>query len=117
MAKPYKDLRAKMPADARKRAEARANVLMQEMPLYELRQARQLSQVQLARELHVGQANVSKIERRADVYISTLRSYVEAMGGELEITARFPQGMVKINQFETIEEKPAPPRRRRLRKA
>jgi hypothetical protein len=39
------------------------------------------------------------------------------MGGELEITARFPQGMVKINQFETIEEKPAPPRRRRLRKA
>lgn len=117
MAKPYKDLRANMSADARKRAEARANVLMQEMPLYELRQARQMSQVQLARELHVGQANVSKIERRTDVYISTLRSYVEAMGGELEITAKFPQGMVKINQFETIEEKPAPPRQRRLRKA
>jgi transcriptional regulator with XRE-family HTH domain len=117
MAKPFKELRAKMPANARKRAEARANVLMQEMPLYELRRARQLSQVQLARELHVGQANVSKIERRADVYISTLRSYVEAMGGELEITARFPQGTVKINQFETIEEKPAPTRQRRLRKA
>ena len=51
MAKPFKELRAKMPADARKRADARANVLMQEMPLYELRQARQLSQEQLAREL------------------------------------------------------------------
>ena len=117
MAKPYKELRAKMPADARKRADARANTLMQEMPLYELRQARQLSQVQLARELHVGQANVSKIERRTDVYISTLRSYVEAMGGELEITAKFPQGAVKIKQFETIEQKPATPPRRRAHKA
>lgn len=56
MAKPFKDLRAQLPAAAQKRATARANVLMQEMPLYELRQARQLSQVQLARELHVGQA-------------------------------------------------------------
>jgi len=117
MAKPYKALRAKMPADVRKRADARANLLMQEMPLYELRQARQLSQEQLARELHVRQANVSKIERRTDVYISTLRSYVEAMGGELEITAKFPQGAVKINQFETIEGKPAQPPRRRARKA
>ena len=117
MAKPYKDLRAKMPTAARKRADARATVLMQEMPLYELRQARQLSQEQLARELHVRQANVSKIERRTDVYISTLRSYVEAMGGELEITAKFPQGTVKIRQFETIETKPAKPRPRRVRGA
>jgi len=113
MAKPFKDLRAKLPAAAQKRATARANVLMQEMPLYELRQARQLSQVQLARELHVGQANVSKIEQRTDVYISTLRSYVEAMGGELEITAKFPQGAVKINQFDTIAAKPSKPRRAR----
>ena len=113
MAKPFKDLRAKLPAAAQKRATARANVLMQEMPLYELRQARQLSQVQLARELHVGQANVSKIEQRTDVYISTLRSYVEAMGGELEITAKFPQGAVKITQFETIAAKPSKPRRTR----
>ena len=117
MAKPYKELRAKMSAGAQKRSETRANLLMQEMPLYELRQARQLSQEQLARELHVGQGNVSKIERRTDVYISTLRSYVEAMGGELEITAKFPQGAVKIKQFETIEAKPATPARRRLRKA
>ena len=117
MTRPYKALRAKMPDDVRKRAEARATVLMQEMPLYELRQARQLSQEQLARELHVRQANVSKIERRTDVYISTLRSYVEAMGGELEITAKCPQGAVKINQFETIDDKPAKPPRRRVRKA
>lgn len=106
-----------MSAGARKRAKTRANVLTQEMPLYELRQARQLSQAQLARELHVGQANVSKIERRTDVYISTLRSYVEAMGGVLEITAKFPQGAVKIKQFETIEAEPAKPRPRRVRGA
>ena len=103
MARPYKELRTKMSASAQKRAQARANVLMQEMPLYELRHARQLSQEQLARELHVRQANVSKIERRTDMYISTLRSYIEAMGGELEITAKFPQGAVKIKQFEEIK--------------
>ncbi len=117
MAKPYKELRAKMSVDGRKRAATRANVLMQEMPLYELRQARQLSQEQLARELHVRQANVSKIERRADMYISTLRSYVEAMGGELEIHAKFPAGSVKIRQFEAIDEKPEKPQPRRLRRA
>jgi transcriptional regulator with XRE-family HTH domain len=101
-----------MSAGTQKHAEARANVLMQEMPLYELRQARQLSQEQLACELHVGQANVSKIERRTDVYISTLRSYVEAMGGELEITAKFLHGAVKIKQFETIDKKAGKPRRK-----
>lgn len=117
MAKPYKELRAKMSGAARTRAKGRANALMQEMPLYELRQAQQLSQEQLARELHVKQANVSKIERRTDMYISTLRTYVEAMGGELEITAKFPDGAVKIKQFETVDEKPAKPSRRPLRKA
>lgn len=117
MAKPYKELRAKMSGAARARTEAQANVLMQEMPLYELRQAQQLSQEQLARELHVKQANVSKIERRTDMYISTLRTYLEAMGGELEITAKFPHGTVKIKQFETAEGKPEKPPRRRLRKA
>ncbi len=115
MARPFKDLRVKMSAGAQKRTAVRANTLMQEMPLYELRQARQLSQEQLARELHVRQANVSKIERRTDVYVSTLRSYVEAMGGELEITAKFPQGAVKIKQFETIGAKQAKPRPRRAR--
>ena len=117
MAKPYKDLRAKMSEGARKRAQERANALMQEMPLYELRQAKQLSQQQLARELHVKQANVSKIERRTDMYISTLRSYVEAMGGELEITAKFPQGEVKIKQFEIIDDKTRTARSRRSRRA
>ena len=66
MAKLYKDLRAKIPADARKRAETRADVLMQEMPLYELRQARQLSQVQLARELHASCTSGRRMYRKSN---------------------------------------------------
>lgn len=69
------------------------------MPLNELRQARALSQVKLAETLHVNQAAVSKIERRTDMYISTLRAYIRAMGGDLEIVAKFPDGEVKIVNF------------------
>ena len=46
---------------------------------------------------------VSKLERRADMYVSTLQSFVKAMGGELKITARFPEGTVEINQFEDVQ--------------
>lgn len=72
------------------------------MPLQELRQAHQMSQERIAEILHTKQANVSRIERRTDMYISTLRSYIEAMGGQLDIVARFPNGEVHINQFEGI---------------
>lgn len=74
------------------------------MPLDELREARKLTQVTLAKTLNVNQAAVSKLERRADMYVSTLRSYVEAMGGHLEILASFPEGQVRISQFEQEEE-------------
>lgn len=69
------------------------------MPLDELRQARGLSQQMLATLLHVQQPAIAKLERRTDMYISTLRSHIEAMGGELEITARFPDGAVRIRNF------------------
>ncbi len=46
---------------------------------------------------------MSKLERRTDVYLSTLRGYIEAMGGKLEIIARFPNQVVRINQFETLD--------------
>ena len=65
-----------------------------------LREARETIQVHLAKILGVNQAAVSKLERRADMYISTLQSFVKAMGGELKITARFPEGTVEISQFE-----------------
>lgn len=66
------------------------------------------SQERLAAILATKQANVSRIERRTDMYISTLRSYTEAMGGHLDIVARFPEGDVYINQFSVIHEAKSP---------
>ena len=80
-----------------------------EMPLNELRQARGLSQKMLAEVLQVQQPSIAKIEKRTDMYLSTLRSHIEAMGGELDIVARFPDGTVKISNFSDLgnhDEKP-----------
>jgi predicted XRE-type DNA-binding protein len=62
--------------------------------------ARELSQTRLAEVLEIAQSEVSKIEHRTDLYLSTLRSYIEAMGGELDIIARFPDGAIRVSQFE-----------------
>ena len=100
MAKSFKTLREKMSPESRERSRRKADKLIEEMPLNELRAARKLTQEKLAENLHVKQAAVSKLERRTDMYVSTLREFINAMGGELEITARFPEGSVRINQFE-----------------
>jgi DNA-binding XRE family transcriptional regulator len=104
MAKRFKDLRAKMPAESQARAHARAQQMLAELPLQELRQARRMSQERLAELLGGKQASVSKLEHRTDMYVSTLRSYVEALGGALDIVARFPDGDVRIKQFTDLEE-------------
>lgn len=103
MAKKFAELRARMSPESRARAEARALAMLAEMPLNELRQARGLSQKALAGVLHVQQPAIAKIERRTDMYISTLRSHIEAMGGELEVVARFPDVSVKISNFSELE--------------
>lgn len=69
------------------------------MPLDALRDAKQLTQVQMAQLLKISQGAVSKVERRTDMFISTLRNYVRAIGGDLEIRAVFPEGDVLIDQF------------------
>ena len=99
----FSTLRAQMSPERQARnAEATARML-KEMSLQELRQARALSQHDLARELKVGQPAVTKMERRADMYVSNLRRYVEALGGTLEITAKFPDGgSVSIKNFGEI---------------
>ncbi len=102
MAKSFNTLRDKMPKNALKKADQLIEKMMLDMPLQELRQARSLSQERLAKLLDTKQANISRIEKRADMYISTLRSYVQAMGGELQIIAHFPEGNVRINQFQEI---------------
>ncbi|MBP9931571.1 MAG: XRE family transcriptional regulator, partial [Rhodoferax sp.] len=102
MAKKFSDLRARMTPESQARAEATAQAMLAEMPLNELRQARGLSQKMLAEVLHVQQPSIAKIEKRTDMYISTLRSHIEAMGGQLEVVARFPDGAVKISNFADL---------------
>lgn len=102
MTKPFNELRKKMSPASQTRADALTKKMLAEMPLYELRQAMNLTQEKLASTLNVKQATVSKLERRTDMYISTLARFVEAMGGELEVRARFQNGDVKINSLEGL---------------
>jgi DNA-binding XRE family transcriptional regulator len=97
MARNYEELRAKMRPEARARVEARVKETLKNMPLEELRSAREMTQVNLAKVLGVQQASISKMERRTDMYLSTLRSYVEAMGGRLELRAVFQDGAVNLD--------------------
>lgn len=107
MAKSFTELEKKMSLKAQAKAKKRAHELLAEMPIHELRRARELSQERIAEILDTQQANISQIERRTDMYISTLRSYIEAMGGQLLIIAHFPEGDVAINQFTEIGDRKA----------
>jgi DNA-binding XRE family transcriptional regulator len=102
MAKKFSDLRSKMKPQAQKRSHLMAKTMLAEMPLNELRQARGLSQKMLAELLQVQQPSIAKIEKRTDMYLSTLRSHIQAMGGELDVVARFPDGAVKISNFSDL---------------
>ena len=95
-----------MSPESRARSDELTKRMLAEMPLHELRRARGLSQKMLAEALHVQQPSVAKLERRTDMYISTLRSHIEAMGGELEVVARFPDGSVKIKNFADLASTP-----------
>jgi predicted transcriptional regulator len=76
----------------------KAAALREAMTLEELRKARDLSQETVAETLAVGQPAVAKLEKRADMHVSNLRRYIEALGGTLEITARFPDADVIISK-------------------
>jgi transcriptional regulator with XRE-family HTH domain len=94
-----------MSPERRARNVAASKKMVEEMPLDELREARELTQEQLARVLRVNQAAVSKMERRTDMYLSTLQGIIKAMGGQLEIRAVFPDGVVRINQFRDLRKR------------
>ena len=102
MAKNYRLLQAKMSPGGRARAEAKADQLIAEMALNELRTARDETQERLAKVLHVKQSAISKLERRTDMYVSTLQKVIKALGGSLEIRAIFPEGSVRLNQFSKL---------------
>ena len=99
MAKKFQTLVNKMSRESRARVKAKTDRLIADMALAELREARRLTQEQLARQLNIKQPSIAKIERRADMYVSTLRGVIKAMGGEMEILAVFPEGRVRINSF------------------
>lgn len=99
MARKFSELRKRMSAGAQARSRDKSAGMLAEMPLHELRRARGLSQQTLATALHIQQPAVAKLEKRTDMYVSTLRNHIRAMGGELEIIARFPDGEIRIENF------------------
>lgn len=102
MAKKFEALRNKMSPERQQAIEKRVQKTIAEMPLADLRKARQLTQSQIGELLKISQASVSKMEGQTDMYLSTMRRFVEAMGGELEIVAKFPEGPIRINAFSEL---------------
>jgi DNA-binding XRE family transcriptional regulator len=98
----FSELEEKMSPESRARVDQAVREALKELPLDELRNARGLSQKMLAEALGIQQPAIAKMEKRTDMYISTLRSHIEAMGGHLEITAHFPDGSVRIANFSQI---------------
>ncbi len=99
MARNFRELEAKMSAEWLERSRLLCEKYPAEMPMHLLREARAMTQVHLAKIPGVDQAAVSELERRADMYISTLQTMVRAMGGSLRIEAVFPEGKVEVPQF------------------
>jgi predicted XRE-type DNA-binding protein len=104
MAKQWTDIRKTLSPEAEARIRQSVEEAAIVMRLYQLREARNLTQVNLANVLEVNQGAVSRLEKRTDMYVSTLRSYIQAMGGRLQVKAIFPEGEVEIEQFETLAE-------------
>ena len=104
MAKSFNILRAKMSPERRARNARIAQDMLEEMALQDLREALDLTQTQVAELLQMKQAAASKlgsqIEPQGDLYLSTLQKFVTALGGNLQLVARFPDREVVLNQFD-----------------
>ena len=96
--KPFANLRKAIDADPERRArvEREKQIMTDVLTLTRLREARGVTQEELAHAWDVSQSNVSRVERGQDVYLSTLRNYVEALGGRLELTAVFPDQAIAL---------------------
>lgn len=108
-----KEVLAALPAAERKAIETRSRELIaEEMSLQQIRRAMGKTQTAVARRLKIGQESVSKLENRSDMLISTLRRYLRSSGGDLELTARLPDGRrVRLTSFD--EARPVHARERR----
>jgi transcriptional regulator with XRE-family HTH domain len=106
-----------LPAERRAKVTARAQQLIgEEMALQHVRKARHLTQEQMAKTLKIGQDSISRLESRSDLLISTLQSYIEAMGGSLKLVVEFPDGRAVLSSLgATVDAKQKPaPRKRKL---
>ena len=101
----------------RKKIDARARQLIaEEKSLRELREAQKLTQESMAKALGIGQDSVSRLEKRTDLLLTTLRGYIEAMGGRLRLIVEFPDGeSVALASLAAMETKPPARRRGRVR--
>src|SRR5450631_2050172 len=109
MARNWEDVRKQLGPEREARIKARVRdeigrLSLESASLNQLREARSLTQTSLAELLGIPQGGISRLERRTDMYVSTLRNYIRAMGGELKITAVFPNGAVEISQFHDVEQ-------------
>jgi len=100
MARKFSELRSQMSLTAQSRAAARTEALLVAMQLQELRRARGATQSRVAQAMGVEQATISKLEHRDDMYVSTLREYVKALGGELKLVASFPDADIRVHPFD-----------------
>jgi len=101
MSKQFSTLIKKMPAESQERIKKKTIALKKEMALADLRQARKLTQAQLAKNMKVNQVAISKFEHQSDLYISTLRKFLAGMGADLKVVAKFPEAEITINQFSS----------------
>lgn len=116
MAKPFNDIIKGWPSRRLARVDARAKELIaEEMTLRDLRKARSLTQVELAKVLDIGQEHVSRIEQKSDMLLSTLAGYVRAMGGNLRLIAEFPDRtpVFLLNLADVFEAVPDQPKARK----
>ena len=102
----WKDIRRKLSPEQEEETRQYVKSVVHSVTLNQLREARSLTQANLANILGVNQGSVSKMEKRTDMYVSTLRSFIQAMGGQLQIKAVFPEGEIQIEQFEKVATSP-----------
>ena len=100
MAKSFNILKEKMSAKAQLAVKEKKQQLLKAALLQDIREAQNITQEELAEKLQTKQANVSRTERRKDLKLSTLKNHIEAMGGELDIVARFPTNEIHLDLKE-----------------
>ncbi len=100
----FNKLKDYMSAQSQEQIRKKLKQLRKEMVLAEVRKAMSLTQVDLAEMLHIKQAALARLENRTDMYISSLRKYIVALGGELDIVARFPEGDVHIQNLYDLHQ-------------